>query len=241
MLHIPWLDPEDFSFPPIDQAMAEPSGLLAAGGDLSPDRLVAAYRRGIFPWYEQGQPILWWSPDPRMVLRPKDLHISRSTRKFMLKQEYVITLDKSFESVVRNCAQPGQTQQGTWITDEMVAAYIELHKRGIAHSVEVWLENKLVGGLYGLGIGQLFFGESMFSLKTNASKIGFLHLVKQLDLWQYSLIDCQISSNHLANFGAIEISRQEFQVYLDKYLDKPGQKDAWCLTLGSKRNLPSHW
>ena len=219
---IPWLHPTD-KFPPIDQAIDEPSGLLAAGGDLSQARLVSAYRAGIFPWYSPGEPILWWSPDPRCVLIPDQLHISRSMRKRLNKTDYNVEFNRNFEAVIEACSAPRKGADGTWITDEMKTAYCALHKRGLAHSVEVYIDNELVGGLYGLAIGKLFFGESMFSKVKDASKIAFIKMVEQLKKWDYALIDCQVSNEHLFSLGATEISRDRFQVYLDRYLDQTGQ------------------
>lgn len=210
MTQIPWLDPDEDSFPPVEQALIEPDGLLAAGGDLSPQRLINAYRGGIFPWFDDQQPILWWSPDPRCVLRPDQLHLSRSLRKFIRQQHYSVTLDQDFTAVIEACAEPRSDDNGTWITEEMQQAYIELHRLGVAHSVEVWQDETLIGGLYGLAIGKLFFGESMFSLRSNASKVGYATLVEQLAHWGYALIDCQVHSEHMESLGAKLISRAQF-------------------------------
>ncbi|MFO6333230.1 leucyl/phenylalanyl-tRNA--protein transferase, partial [Pseudomonas aeruginosa] len=171
-----WLSRTDFDFPPLDKALQEPNGLLAAGGDLNPQRLVAAYRHGCFPWYQDGQPILWWSPDPRTVLFPDELHVSRSLAKCLRQQRFEVTFNRDFRAVIQACAAPRDYADGTWITTPMQLAYQELHLRGIAHSVEVWQERQLVGGLYGLAMGRLFFGESMFSRADNASKVGFVTL-----------------------------------------------------------------
>ena len=206
-----WLNPYDpADFPDVALALREPDGLLAVGGDLSVQRLLAAYRRGIFPWYSGDQPILWWSPDPRSVLFPDKLHVSRSLRKTLRKQQFKITLDLAFTEVIRACSQPRVGEPGTWITDEMQAAYIRLHQAGHAHSVECWQDDKLVGGLYGVAIGKVFFGESMFSRATDASKVAFVHLVRQLQRWQFGLIDCQIQTAHLDQFGAELLPRPEF-------------------------------
>lgn len=216
-----WLQRDDLSFPPLEKAMREPNGLLAAGGDLSPQRLLAAYRQGCFPWYQDGQPILWWSPDPRTVLYPDELHVSRSLRKRMRHGQFRVTFDQAFAAVIRGCAEPRSYADGTWITTPMHQAYLKLHEMGVAHSVEVWEGEKLVGGLYGLAMGQLFFGESMFSRTTDASKVGFVTLVEQLRDWGFQLIDCQMPTAHLASFGARSISRRHFAETLAKYLDQP--------------------
>ncbi len=202
-------------FPNIDKASKD--GLLAVGGDLSEERLLLAYRSGIFPWYEEGQPLLWWSPDPRMVLFPSKFKVSNSLKKLIESNRFTITYNTNFQEVIRHCAtieRKGQT--GTWITNEMIAAYIELHKTGIAQSVEVWLENKLVGGLYGIDLPEMsvFCGESMFSLERDASKIALYHLVEKLKINKYQLIDCQMPTRHLEKLGAEEIPRNEFQNYL---------------------------
>ncbi|MGM3388132.1 leucyl/phenylalanyl-tRNA--protein transferase [Stutzerimonas stutzeri] len=216
-----WLSRGDLVFPPLEKAMREPNGLLAAGGDLSPQRLVAAYRHGCFPWYQEGQPILWWSPDPRTVLYPDELHVSRSLRKTLRKGDFTVTLDQAFTDVIRGCAAPRSYAEGTWITTPMQEAYIQLHALGHAHSVEVWQENRLVGGLYGLAMGRLFFGESMFSRTTDASKVGFVTLVERLQGWGFKLIDCQMPTQHLASFGARPIPRSVFAEALARQLDEP--------------------
>ncbi|MBD3609855.1 MAG: leucyl/phenylalanyl-tRNA--protein transferase [Gammaproteobacteria bacterium] len=206
-----WLDPDRPElFPDVSLALHEPDGLLAVGGDLSPERILHAYSQGIFPWYSDGQPILWWSPDPRAVLYPAQLKISRSLRKTLRKQEYQISLDQDFRGVIQACAEPREEQEGTWITDEMRDAYINLHNLGYAHSVEAWYNDELVGGVYGISIGRIFYGESMFARRTDASKVAFVHLVKQLANWDFKLIDCQVSSEHLFSLGAVEIPRYEF-------------------------------
>ncbi|MAY41939.1 MULTISPECIES: leucyl/phenylalanyl-tRNA--protein transferase [unclassified Neptuniibacter] len=220
---IPWLQDETAPFPPIDQAIDEPNGLLAAGGTLSHQRLVSAYRAGIFPWYSPGEPILWWSPDPRCVLVPDQLHISKSMRKRLKKDDYHVTFNRNFSAVIDACSAPRKGEDGTWITNEMKAAYEKLHQQGLAHSVEVYIEGELVGGLYGLSMGKLFFGESMFSKVKDCSKIAFIKMVEQLQKWGYALIDCQVSNDHLFSLGAQEISRDEFQRYLDQYIDSHSQ------------------
>ncbi len=211
---IPYKAPAD-DFPPLEQALEQPDGLLAIGGDLSSARLVAAYQRGIFPWYSDDQPILWWSPNPRMVLFPEQLKVSRSLRKNMRNGGFRVTLNEAFEAVLFACARvPRRDQDGTWITAEMQAAYTELHERGVAHSVECWYQDQLVGGLYGINIGKVFFGESMFSLMSNASKVAFVAFVEQLRAWDYALVDCQVYSEHLESLGAFMIAREEFQQVL---------------------------
>lgn len=221
-----WLNRDSHGFPPLERALREPNGLLAAGGDLSPGRLLAAYRHGCFPWYQDGQPLLWWSPDPRMVLFPAELHVSRSLGKCLRQQRLRVTFDQDFPSVIAACAATRSYADGTWITDEMQQAYLRLHQLGHAHSVEVWDGEQLVGGLYGLAMGQLFFGESMFSWRDNASKVGFVSLVRQLQVWGFVLIDCQMHTQHLQSLGARPIPRSAFADYLQQHLDQPSQA-AW--------------
>jgi len=201
---------QECHFPDVTLALKEPDGLLAVGGNLTAETLLNAYRHGIFPWYSDGQPILWWSPDPRAVLFPKRLKISRSLRKRLRQGQFQVTMDRAFDSVIKRCATSRNDGLGTWITAEMQAAYRQMHHRGHAHSVEAWRDGRLVGGLYGIAIGQLFFGESMFSRETDASKVAFAHLVAQLKRWQFSLIDCQVGSPHLESLGAEEIERTRF-------------------------------
>jgi leucyl/phenylalanyl-tRNA---protein transferase len=224
-----WLDPNRpvNTFPHPNLALAEPSGLLAAGGDLSPERLLAAYRQGIFPWYSEDQPILWWSPDPRLVLFPEQLYISRSLRKRLRKRIYQVTLDQDFPGILQACAGPRRNNEGTWITPEIQSAYIRLHRMGYAHSVETWEHNKLVGGLYGLSIGRIFFGESMFSLRADASKVALTYLCHQLQRWNFPLIDCQVQSEHLQRLGAQTIPRNDFLRYLDQFSHTPSIKGQW--------------
>ena len=200
----------DAPFPPLQQALHVPNGLLAAGGDLSPSRLLTAYRSGIFPWFNVGDPILWWSPDPRMVFVPGEFRISRSLAKTLRNIRYEVRFDNAFEQVMRACAAPRSGQNGTWIHEAMIAAYRALHEAGNAHSVEVWQNGKLVGGVYGIAIGRMFYGESMFSSVTNGSKIALAHLARQLERWGFGMIDCQMYTPHLASLGAREISRTEF-------------------------------
>ena len=201
-------------FPDTSEALTEPDGLLAAGGDLTPERLLAAYRNGIFPWFSDDQPILWWAPDPRSVMYPDALKISRSLRQTLKRDTFNITIDQAFDQVVRGCAAPRRNQSGTWITTSMITAYENLHRHGYAHSIECWATDKLVGGLYGVAIGQVFFGESMFSKRADASKVAMVTLVTQLLEWGYKLIDCQVHNAHLASLGATRIRRHDFDALL---------------------------
>lgn len=225
-----WLNRASLKFPALNKALREPNGLLAAGGDLSSARLIAAYRHGCFPWYQDGQPLLWWSPDPRTVLVPDKLHVSRSLRKVLRNDQFTVSFDRNFAQVIRACAEPRKDEQGTWITSEIQAAYYELYKQGYAHSVEVWQDDTLVGGLYGIAIGQLFFGESMFSRTSNASKVGFISLVSALKAAGFMLIDCQMPTAHLISLGADNISRTDFANYLALYLDTPNRMQ-WSTAL----------
>jgi leucyl/phenylalanyl-tRNA--protein transferase len=223
-----WLNPIDREdFPNVALALRDPDGLLAIGGDLSIERLLAAYQRGIFPWYSDEQPVLWWSPDPRSILRPENLRISKSLHKTLKKQALKVTIDKAFDQVIKQCSKPRKDGVGTWITDEMIYAYNRLHHAGHAHSVECWQEDKLVGGLYGIAIGQVFFGESMFSKVTDASKVAFVYLVKQLQTWGYELIDCQVQSAHLDSLGAENIPRTVFVHSLEHYCQQSGKNSPW--------------
>lgn len=220
-----WLQRDSLDFPQLNKALREPNGLLAAGGDLRPERLLQAYRHGCFPWFQDGQPILWWSPDPRTVLLPDELHVSRSLAKVLRQGRYQVSFDQAFAEVIRACAAPRSYAAETWITSPMQDAYLELHRSGIAHSVEVWRDGELVGGLYGLAMGQLFFGESMFSRADNASKVGFATLVERLKAWGFVLIDCQMPTEHLLSLGARTISRDEFARYLSRHLDQPNRAE----------------
>ncbi|HUQ27709.1 MAG TPA: leucyl/phenylalanyl-tRNA--protein transferase [Usitatibacter sp.] len=206
---IPWLR-GDAPFPPVEKALQSPNGLLCAGADLSPARIVDAYSRGIFPWFSEGDPILWWSPDPRMVLFPDELKVSRSLRKTLTHGTFETRFDTAFEEVIGQCAAPRHGQAGTWIVPEMAEAYTALHKQGVAHSVESWREGELVGGLYGISLGRVFFGESMFSREADASKVALVRLVERLRAKGADLIDCQQATAHLASLGAREIRRAEF-------------------------------
>lgn len=232
---IPFLDDSTW-FPPTSEALDDPNGLLAAGGDLSPQRILSAYQQGIFPWYEAGQPILWWSPAPRTVLKPSEIHISRSLRKELKRKTFQVTMDTAFSEVIAACAAPRDCSSDTWITQEMQQAYIRLHQLGFAHSVECWKDGMLAGGLYGIAQGKMFFGESMFSRASNASKVALVHLAKQLEQWDYQLIDCQMHTDHLASLGAEEISREQFESHLP---DKPDLPDALYLPDRGKNSMDS--
>lgn len=223
---IPWLSRTD-PFPDPSLALDEPNGLLAAGADLSPERLLAAYRRGIFPWYGPGEPILWWSPDPRMVLVPEAFKTSRSLAKRLRRADYEVRLDSAFERVMRACAEPRDGQRGTWIVEAMIRAYVRLHEAGYAHSVETWIDGELAGGLYGVAIGRMFYGESMFSRATDASKIALAHLAAQLRRWDFGLIDCQMETAHLASLGARAIARDEFRQRLEVLVNLPDVPGKW--------------
>ena len=215
---IPWLQ-GDAPFPDVETALADPNGLLAAGDDLSAERLLAAYRRGIFPWFSAGQPVLWWSPAPRMVLFPAELKVSRSLAKVLRNSAYEIRFDTVFQDVMRACAAPRPGQHGTWITDDMVNAYTKLHSLGYAHSVETWVEGELAGGLYGIAIGGMFYGESMFMRRRDASKIALVQLVRQLATRGFGMIDCQMRTDHLASLGGREIPRTEFSQRLAELIN----------------------
>jgi leucyl/phenylalanyl-tRNA---protein transferase len=224
---IPWLETGE-AFPPVEAALREPNGLLAAGADLSPQRLVNAYRHGIFPWFGPGEPILWWSPDPRMVLFPEQLKISRSFARTLRHGDYSVRLDSAFAPVIAACAstpRPGQT--GTWIIPEMQSAYSCLHEMGIAHSVETWLDGQLVGGLYGVALGRAFFGESMFSHRTDASKIALAHLCAYLVTRGFGIIDCQMETAHLKSMGACPIPRHEFTAHVAECVDSGDPPGLW--------------
>lgn len=225
---IPWIKtPSDF--PAVETALHEPSGLLCMGGTLSPEMLVAAYRRGIFPWYADGQPILWWSPDPRMVLFPAEFKVSHSLAKTIRTNRFEVRFDTAFADVIAACAAPRDPGHGTWITPEMRAAYTALHARGVAHSAEAWRDGKLVGGLYGVAIGQLFYGESMFTRETDASKVAFAALMKKITADGFALVDCQQKTGHLSRFGARTIPRQEFTMRVKE------------LVTSSNDSTPSVW
>ena len=214
-------------FPDVENAETEPDGLLAVGGDLSPERMINAYRRGIFPWYSEGQPILWWSPDPRLVLFPEQLRISRSLRKTLRRGILSTTMDHAFDRVIRACSAPRSEDTGTWLVQEMVQAYGLLHRHHLAHSVEVWADGELVGGLYGVALGRVFFGESMFSRRSDASKVALVHLTQQLGAGGYRLIDCQVRTEHLVRMGAQELPRAEFIRLLETWNSIPGREGSW--------------
>lgn len=220
------------AFPPVELAMQEPNGLLARGGDLSVERLLDAYRHGIFPWFNPGEPILWWSPDPRMVLFPEEIHVSRSLAKRIRHANFDVRFDTAFGGVMQACAEARRSRQGhyagTWISPEMVAAYTQLHCEGYAHSVEVWANEVLVGGLYGVSIGRMFFGESMFSREPDASKIALVYLCRQLQRWGFGMVDCQMETPHLTSMGARLIPRSEFCTKLAGLIDWTRPPFPWC-------------
>jgi len=223
---IPWLTASD-PFPPASTALDTPNGLLAAGADLGPNRLLDAYSHGIFPWFNQGEPILWWSPDPRMVLFPDELKISRSLRKTLRNRRYEVRFDTAFRQVMSGCASARAGQGGTWISPAMIDAYTRLHELGFAHSAETWIDGELAGGLYGVAIGRMFYGESMFTRVTDASKIAFVHLVWQLRRWGFGMIDCQMRTAHLASFGAREIPRADFLERLRELIEYSRPPIPW--------------
>ncbi len=223
MNQLPWLSPTHIAFPDPNEALDYPAGLLAAGGALTPDWLTTAYSQGIFPWYNHGETILWWSPATREIIYTDQIHISKSLQKTLIKNLYSISIDRAFEQVIRACAEPrgdDNEQNSTWISEDMVHAYCTLHQQGFAHSIEVWDQQELVGGLYGVALGRMFFGESMFSRKRDCSKIALFHLAQRLKEWQYVAIDCQIYSDHLASMGAVEVSRDTFETLLKHYVHR---------------------
>ena len=229
-----WLDPQPVTFPPSELAMKDPDGLLAVGGALTPEWLLMAYSKGIFPWYNPGEPILWWTPDPRSVLFIKDLKIRRSLRQSMTKRfketSFKITLDTAFNDVIQACSQvPREGQNGTWITEEMMQAYNNLHKAGHAHSVEVWLQGELIGGLYGVAIGKMFYGESMFAKASDASKMALVALGLQLNEWGFKAIDTQVETGHLNSMGAVNISRTEFETLIKQQSQQEFPPKKWIL------------
>jgi leucyl/phenylalanyl-tRNA--protein transferase len=224
---IPWLGSEA-TFPPNEQALSEPNGLIAAGGSLSPAWLLAAYSRGIFPWFSEGEPILWWTPDPRLVLVPDQVRISHSLRKTLRKQRFEVRTDTAFAAVLSACAAPRVPGLGTWITPAMQAAYLRMHELGHAHSVECWDEGRLVGGLYGLALGRVFFGESMFSLETDASKVALAHLGRLLSERAYAIIDCQMTTAHLQSMGAREVPRAHFVDILARWVPDGPPPQKWA-------------
>ena len=242
-IRLHWLDPRDphQSFPPPHLAMRDPNGLLAIGGDLAIPRLLRAYSQGIFPWYNPDEPILWWCPDPRAVLRPDGMLVSHSLRKSIRRENYAVTLDQAFIDVLNGCAGARNKNRGTWLGQDMRQAYIELHRQGHAHSVELWRSGHLIGGLYGVSVGHMFFGESMFSRADDASKIALYYLCQQLKHWNFDLIDCQISSAHLLTLGAQELNRDAFLLRLAQSVRKPGFVGPWSFDItipSSSEHLP---
>jgi len=237
MIELTWLDPSKLEFPPVEQAMQDPDGLLAVGGDLSKERLLLAYSKGIFPWYEDDQPLLWWSPDPRAVIEPQNVKISRSLRKKLRKQEFEVRVDTAFDDVVKRCQNPRAYSNETWITNEMRQAYLALHRDGYAHSIECYQDKELVGGLYGVSIGRLFFGESMFHAATDASKVAFVALCRLLRQQGCPLVDCQMPNPHIMSLGVETISRSEFMLYLlknsklksNEWINWPSLQGALCI------------
>ncbi|EIL93175.1 leucyl/phenylalanyl-tRNA--protein transferase [Rhodanobacter fulvus Jip2] len=229
MIRLPLLDPDaPASFPDPRQALTEPNGLLAFGGDLSPTRLLAAYGKGIFPWFSDGEPILWWSPDPRCVLHTQDLRMNRSLRRQLADKHWRLTLDHAFDAVVRGCAAPRRDASGTWIVPAMVDAYNRLYHLGHAHSIEVWEDGQLIGGIYGIALGQLFCGESMFSRRSGASKLALVALARLLHSWDFPLIDTQVANAHTLSLGAVEIPRAQYLQDVATLRRQPGQPGNWA-------------
>ena len=223
---IPFLGPSD-PFPPVEQALDEPDGLLAGGADLTPGRLIDAYRHGIFPWFNDGDPILWWSPDPRIVLAPQDFHVSHSLKKRLTQRRFTVTADTAFAAVLDECSAPRPDDGGTWLTPAMKAAYLALYELGHAHSVEVWMDGELAGGIYGVGLGRMFFGESMFSRRTDGSKIALACLAAQLGRWGFPWIDCQLETDHLLSLGAVAVPRRRFVAEVARLVGEPAP--SWRL------------
>jgi leucyl/phenylalanyl-tRNA---protein transferase len=235
---IPFLGPTD-PFPPVDQALDHPDGLLAAGGTLTMKRLVDAYKLGIFPWFNEGDPVLWWSPDPRTVLVPSRLHISHSLKKRLKKNHFLVTIDAAFTRVLDGCAAPRADDSGTWLTGQMRRAYTSLHVAGLAHSIEVWMDGELAGGIYGVALGRMFFGESMFSFRTDASKIAMARMAMQLDRWGFPIIDCQLETDHLMSLGAEHMPRRQFVAEVARLVNEP--EPRWQMDedlRGSIEHLP---
>ena len=225
---IPFLGPAD-SFPPVDEALTDPNGLLAAGGGLSVPRLIDAYSKGIFPWFNEGDPVLWWSPDPRMVIVPRELHVSKSLARRLKQGDFTVTADTAFKDVIDACAGPRRDQAGTWLIPAMRRAFTKLHDEGVAHSIEVWMDGELAGGIYGVALGRMFFGESMFSKRTDGSKIAIVHLARLLDRWDMPLIDCQLETPHLRSLGARLMPRREFVREVDRLVRGPATPARWSL------------
>ncbi|MDQ2070711.1 leucyl/phenylalanyl-tRNA--protein transferase [Natronospira bacteriovora] len=233
MSRLPWIEADaPVQFPNPQTALDDPNGLLAAGGDLSPQRLLTAYRQGIFPWFDRRSPILWWSPNPRLVIYPGHLHVSRRLRRTLRRMDYQVSLDRAFDQVIAACADVRlrRDQDGTWITESMRDAFQALHRLGHAHSVEVWRKDELIGGLYGVAIGRVFFGESMFSRQSDGSKIAMAWLDAQLAEWGFALMDCQVENPHLLRMGALTLSRPAFLAALDRHTAEPGPASPWQLT-----------
>ena len=237
-IRLHWLDPRDPDqlFPPTHLAMRDPNGLLAIGGDLTPRRLLRAYAQGIFPWYNPDEPILWWCPDPRAVLHPQELHVARSLRQAVRRSDYAVTLDHAFAEVMEACAGERHGSRGTWLGPDMKAAYQQLHTLGHCHSVEVWREGRLIGGLYGISLGRVFFGESMFSHADNASKIALYWLCEQLKAWHFELIDCQNNSAHLMSLGAHEIQRDTFLGQLANAVRLSAKSGPWRFDIAAPQD-----
>jgi len=236
-IHLPHLsDDPSTPFPPTSEALERPNGLLAWGGGVEPERLLAAYRLGIFPWYTENEPVLWWSPAPRCVIFPADVHFSRRTRRRYRSGNFTLTADTAFDEVIGACATPRKADSGTWITAELRHAFSRLHQMGFAHSVEVWSNRTLVGGIYGLALGRVFFGESMFSRETDTSKIALVSLCRQLEAWGFELLDCQVSNPHLLSMGAVLLSRDEFEDCLRSSEDSPVSPGPWTATFGVSRS-----
>jgi leucyl/phenylalanyl-tRNA--protein transferase len=229
MARIPWIaaNDDDTPFPDVEAALSEPNGLLAIGGSLTPGRLLAAYRHGIFPWFSADQPVLWWSPDPRAVMTPGEMRLTRSLRKRLRQGRFRVSADTAFREVMEACAEPRPGQAGTWITADMMDAYETLHRERLGHSVEVWQERRLVGGLYGVSLGGAFFGESMFSIETDASKVALAWLLAQLRRWGFPLLDCQMPTPHLQSLGACIMPRRQFTVALRRALRHPTRQHGW--------------
>ena len=226
---VPWIE-SALDFPSVNTALAEPNGLLCVGADLAPQTIIAAYSRGIFPWFSDNQPILWWSPDPRMVLFPAEFKVSKSLAKTVNRKQFEIRFDSAFAEVISACSEPRQQGGGTWIVPEMQVAYAQLHTLGVAHSIESWRDGKLVGGLYGLALGRMFFGESMFARETDASKVALVALVDKLKRDGFDLIDCQQETGHLASFGARPVARDNFVQRLKELINSNQMNSAWCKT-----------
>ncbi|MCG6201329.1 leucyl/phenylalanyl-tRNA--protein transferase [Psychromonas antarctica] len=226
-IYIPELPLDNSLFPNVNSALSEPDGLLAMGGDLNPQRIINAYNQGIFPWFSEGDPILWWSPSKRAIIKPAFCHISRSMKKVLTNSTFTVTINHAFLEVITNCAQPRHYQAETWISAAMIDAYSKLHQQGFAHSIEVWQGHQLVGGLYGVCIGRLFCGESMFSKVSNSSKIAFIALNQHLSRFSETVIDCQLQSSHLQSLGVQEVSREEFITNLQKCRNKKLNEDCW--------------